>query len=266
LTLLLAAVWLIGCGGSGGDSPDHPGRYVRVGDGKGMLHLVVPQWTRGFVDDIAWITVEIFHGTPDPYGPYEFSPTAGAELVVEGLQAGSQVSIEVKAYDAAGTLIGHGMTDEFTVQAGTQDVELRVDPLPTTLNIHVKFGKYPEVTIESARPPTGDQPALFLDVAQPCTAAGRAVNITPADHAVAVYIHVPGYGWVNKPYWAWPLTPISSDGTWRTTTCTGGHDEDADEVRAFLVRKDASVPILAGGETPPDLPDAIASAQKSVER
>jgi hypothetical protein len=43
--------------------------------------------------------------------------------------------------------------------------------------------------------------------------AGVVLNANPATNAVAVFIYVPGYGWVTKPTCAQPLTTIQPNGS-----------------------------------------------------
>ena len=44
--------------------------------------------------------------------------------------------------------------------------------------------------------------------------SGIVLGANPASNAVAVFIYVPGYGWVSKPTCAQPLTTVQADGTW----------------------------------------------------
>ena len=57
--------------------------------------------------------------------------------------------------------------------------------------------------------------------------AGKVLQANPATQAVAVFIYVPGYGWVTKPTCAEPLTAIQPDGSWRANIVTGGGDASA---------------------------------------
>ena len=41
--------------------------------------------------------------------------------------------------------------------------------------------------------------------------SGMALNASPVSNAVAVFIYVPGYGWVSKPTCAQPLTTIQPE-------------------------------------------------------
>ncbi len=78
---------------------------------------------------------------------------------------------------------------------------------------------------------------------------GRVGCAIPADYQVAVYIYVSG--WWTKPYWAQPLTPIRSDGTWTTDITTGGTDQLATRIAAFLVPNGYNPPLMSGGQTLP---------------
>ncbi|MBM3187214.1 MAG: hypothetical protein FJZ90_00650, partial [Chloroflexi bacterium] len=87
---------------------------------------------------------------------------------------------------------------------------------------------------------------------------GRVRCIDPASHKVAVYIYVSG--WWTKPYWAWPLTDIEADGTWITDITTGGTDQLATKIAAFVVAEGYDPPAMGGERSLPDklYTDAIA--------
>jgi hypothetical protein len=76
--------------------------------------------------------------------------------------------------------------------------------------------------------------------------AGLVLNADPATTRVAVFIYVPGYGWVTKPTCAQPLTAIASDGSWTTDITTGGTDNLATRVAAFLVGTNYNQPCVQG--------------------
>ncbi len=63
--------------------------------------------------------------------------------------------------------------------------------------------------------------------------SGSVNCVAPASFKVAVYIYVSG--WWTKPTFANPLTNIKSDGTWSTTIVTGGFDELATQIAAFVL-------------------------------
>lgn len=76
-------------------------------------------------------------------------------------------------------------------------------------------------------------------------AAGQVSGAAPYCSSVAVYIYVLG-GWWTKPYWAWPYTTIQVDGTWSAQIDTDGSDQDATEVRAYLVPRNYRIPLARG--------------------
>jgi exo-beta-1,3-glucanase (GH17 family) len=79
---------------------------------------------------------------------------------------------------------------------------------------------------------------------------GQVWHVAPADYKVAVYIRV-GTGWWTKPSFASPLTDIYCQGNWICDITTGGIDEQANTIAAFLVPKDYYPPAAAGISTLP---------------
>jgi hypothetical protein len=77
--------------------------------------------------------------------------------------------------------------------------------------------------------------------------AGRVLNANPATQAVAVFIYVPGFGWVTKPTCAQPLTPIQPNGSWAANISTGGAgDLTTTRVAALLVSTNFNHPCVLG--------------------
>jgi exo-beta-1,3-glucanase (GH17 family)/photosystem II stability/assembly factor-like uncharacterized protein len=79
---------------------------------------------------------------------------------------------------------------------------------------------------------------------------GRVLHVNPYLYKVLVYIYISGW-WV-KPYANRPLTTIAGDGTWIADITTGGIDEKATRIAAFLVRSTYRPPILLGDSTIPN--------------
>ena len=98
-------------------------------------------------------------------------------------------------------------------------------------------------------PVTGD-PAIVFDSVPPLSSyadlQGRALNIAPDDYRIAVFIYVAG--WWTKPYWheSQRLVPIRPDGTWTCDITTGGNDQTATRIAAFLVPAGYMPPIANG--------------------
>lgn len=76
--------------------------------------------------------------------------------------------------------------------------------------------------------------------------AGVVLNAGPATNAVAVFIYVPGYGWVTKPTCAQPLTTIQTNGSWSANIKTGAGDIYATRVAALLVATNYNQPCVDG--------------------
>jgi exo-beta-1,3-glucanase (GH17 family) len=79
---------------------------------------------------------------------------------------------------------------------------------------------------------------------------GQVWHVKPSEYHVAVYIKV-GTSWYTKPYWASPLTPIMPDGVWICDIVTGGIDQTAKEIAAFLIAAGYNPPLMYGGSNLP---------------
>lgn len=83
---------------------------------------------------------------------------------------------------------------------------------------------------------------------------GQELHVTPINYYVAVYIHVGSEGWWTKPTFDDPETTINCDGSWSADITTGGDDQKADRIAAFLLPQ-GFVPPQLGGESV--LPQAL---------
>ncbi|MBN1567179.1 MAG: hypothetical protein JXA73_05005 [Acidobacteria bacterium] len=83
--------------------------------------------------------------------------------------------------------------------------------------------------------------------------SGRVTGVNPKEHKVAVYIYV-GSGWWTKPYFNQPLTTIQADGNWTCDITTGGIDQQATKIAAFVVPNGYEPPLASGAA---NLPAAI---------
>ena len=93
------------------------------------------------------------------------------------------------------------------------------------------------------------------------------LNANPATNAVAVYIFVPGYGWVTKPTCAQPLTTIQPDGSWSANVTTGGAgDLTATRFAALLVSTNYNESCVLGLANLPTNAYAQAFAKAVVTR
>lgn len=90
---------------------------------------------------------------------------------------------------------------------------------------------------------------------------GIVLHANPDDYRVVVYIYVPGAnGWWIKPAFDFPYTEIEEDGYWSTPIFTGGIDDEATKIAAFLIPYDYEPPAAAGLGS---LPQALYNASVS---
>ncbi len=93
---------------------------------------------------------------------------------------------------------------------------------------------------------------------------GRAMYFQPAAYRVALYIRVAGRWW-SKPTAAQPVTALSSGGVFTIDYTTGGNDETADRLTAYLVPAAYPPPVVLGDAAlPAELETAkVAKAEAS---
>lgn len=94
---------------------------------------------------------------------------------------------------------------------------------------------------------------------------GQVWHVDPDQHGVAVYIKVNG-GWWTKPYFNDPVTEINCDGAWVCDITTGGTDQLATEVAAFLIPLTYTPPAAASWASFPDELYANSMAYVEVTR
>lgn len=98
---------------------------------------------------------------------------------------------------------------------------------------------------------------------------GRVRHVEPARCAVAVYIFAPwpeGGGWWSKPTHASPLAVVRADGSWTVDITTGGVDDKASRIAAFLLPKGYQPPLASGERTLPTALYTAALARVEVVR
>lgn len=94
---------------------------------------------------------------------------------------------------------------------------------------------------------------------------GRVQHVSPCQCQVAVYIRVNNL-WYTKPFNNAPLTSLALDGTWRADITTGGVDERASDIAAFLVPISYLPPIMYGSLSLPDELQSRSLASVTVNR
>ncbi len=95
--------------------------------------------------------------------------------------------------------------------------------------------------------------------------AGSILHVDPEEYAVAVYIKVNG-GWWTKPTFTHPLTSLFCNGDWVADVTTGGSDQNATHLAAFLIPEGYNPPEMRGGSTLPVELDENAVASTEIER
>ena len=94
---------------------------------------------------------------------------------------------------------------------------------------------------------------------------GQVTGVDPSKYQVAVYIKVRG-GWWTKPYWAKPVTPLYSDGSWICDVTTGGIDRLASDYIAYLIPLGVKPVLMYGGANLPAGLNRKATAKVVVHR
>ncbi|MFN8494735.1 MAG: hypothetical protein U0350_44445 [Caldilineaceae bacterium] len=94
---------------------------------------------------------------------------------------------------------------------------------------------------------------------------GQIQHVAPGQYRVAVYIYVGG-GWWLKPYLTQPQTFIYPDGHWVCNITTGGVDQLATEIVAYLIPVTYTPPGLLGATSLPAELDQHAVAKVNVVR
>lgn len=94
---------------------------------------------------------------------------------------------------------------------------------------------------------------------------GLIKGVNPADYKIAVYIYVDN-SWWTKPYWDNPLTLINKDGSFTCDITTGGIDQYATKIKAYLLPKDYHPPVASGQSSLPSEIENKALAVKEAVR
>lgn len=93
---------------------------------------------------------------------------------------------------------------------------------------------------------------------------GLVTGVPPGAYSVYVCIFV--HGWWTKPTWGEPATPIQADGTWTCDITTGGGDETATRIAAFVVPVGLFPPLMTGEATLSPAFECMAVASAEVAR
>ena len=160
---------------------------------------------------------------------YPIAVTTATQYQDTGLDVGTSYSYTVDAYDAAGNVSAQSAP---------------ATAIPACFTIPGGAGT-PSITFTYV-PPLGSSDNL----------TGQVLHVSAASYYVAVFIRVLGVWW-TKPFWDAPETSINCDGTWVSAIDTGGIDETADEIAAYVLPMTYSVPLAYGDSS--SVPDGVAA-------
>lgn len=93
---------------------------------------------------------------------------------------------------------------------------------------------------------------------------GIAKGVLPSDYSVVTYIYV--NGWWIKPTLDEPKTTIQCDGSFICDITTGGNDNQATKIKAFVIPSSFSPPLLTGEAALPVNLEQIAVASFEIQR
>ena len=189
----------------------------------------------------------------------DYDPQTHVASGVVMVEAGKDILFRAEARREDGVTLYAGENVATLTAGQVNEVSISLTPVPgpltLTAHVHEVTGP-PEVRLTYV-PPLGS----FEDL------EGEVRNINPTVVEVAVYIYV-DESWWTKPYWNAPTTPVRNDGTWTCDITTGGIDEQATKIRAYLIRKGYQPPLAPSEGLPPDppTPDVLALAEATREQ
>lgn len=94
---------------------------------------------------------------------------------------------------------------------------------------------------------------------------GQVLNADFGQLAIVVYIKVDGFWW-TKPYLDYPITMINELGNWKCDITTGGFDETATMIVAYLIPAGYNPPVSFGSTQIPQELEEKALAKASANR
>lgn len=219
----------------------------------GLLPASKPQDNKSYVFDIDWVravfnvspqTACVFNWAEKSYG-YFFAPANASTLVWS--------VYTYRYYANTNTYLGVSSADNHIYYIGPDGIMQDAGAVTTWLPV-TGCSADNQGSIEfTSVPPYGSTSPLV----------GRVSNVDPNSYQVAVYIKV-GSGWWTKPTFAAPLTTISADGSFTANITTGGSDQTATQIKAYIVPAGYKIPLMSGGSV---LPTTLAAfPQVSVTR
>lgn len=98
---------------------------------------------------------------------------------------------------------------------------------------------------------------------------GTVSGVAASGYRVAVLIYLPGAGWWSKPFCDPRVVTIGGDGRWSVDICTGGNDEKATMVEAYLLPVQAVATaypscVMGAGCVPQALKNAAVASDREI--
>ncbi len=236
LMMLLAIVLILtGCGGGGGDIP--------VTKGTVKLTIDLPKADSRGIADVSKIRIVCVEGARTLYEEtFDFSGNGTISRTCQ-VPVGANRVFTIDALRANGDVEFTGKSDPVSVQLSPPtELTIILQPPKTDVGVNVIIHEItgPPLIEFTSVPAYGSYDNL----------KGRVKNVLPGEAKVIVFIQA-WIGWWIKPYFTSPYTTIGNDGTWECDITTGGIDETATEILAYLVTMD----YVTDSSIPPD-PDA----------
>lgn len=243
LLVCLLTILLSGCGGGGGDGGiiNPPVEPVKA---PVTLNLSIPEnilsqlpaqantMMRATADNEAGLTIKVTvtgEGMYESTETFNYTPAATYSKQIF-VVVGTNRTFKVDVFDTDGTtIILTGSNTANVTKDQPNSVKITLEPPKTGVDVGViihEINGPPKIRFTSV-PAYGS----FDNI------SGAVDNCAPKDCKVIVMIHA-WIGWWVKPYNDRPYTMVKPDGTWECDYTTGGIDQTADEIRAYLVTSD----------------------------
>ena len=237
--LAVATLALAGCGGGGGPSAPVTEKKASV-----VLSIAMPTRsaeTRGIADVTKF---QVIVTGPEGQLNNETTDYAGGDTI--NLQVWVPVGLNrvftVNALRANGAIefTGKSAATNVTATGGAISIILQAPGQDTTIDIVIHEINGPPAITFTHVPDYG----TWGDPLK-----GSVQNVLPGTAKVMVFIKVRG-GWWVKPYFDTPFSPIDSAMNWVCSITTGGVDQEATEIRAYLL--DINYPYSTAMPVDPD--------------
>ena len=189
----------------------------------------------------------------------------GIQIAAAKVQLPDGTTTSVPLVLAAGSATNGTWRGQYTLPTNFGQASQVYNASFSALDDMGNLGQTPPVPITVAAPGPSD-PSIQLTSVPPfgssSVLSGRVTNVSPQIYQIAILIFIEGLGWYSKPYCSPLYTTINPDGTWSASVTTGGVDNTATQIVAYLVSSGTSsyTCVAAGGGLPASL-ESVAVAK-----